>query len=81
MQPFTLPIPTRRHMLFACSALAVTFGVAGCTDNMQTNSTSTASTTTASASDQMRLIDDARATLNSFTSDPQNRSIRDMLSP
>jgi len=66
-------------MLLACTALALVLGVAACANQPQASSSSTTAPAASSASDQTRLVDEARATLASFTSDPQNKSIHDMM--
>lgn len=72
----------RRRMLALSSATAFALLAAGCAETTGTASSrgSGAAPASAASTEQMRLVEDARATLASFKSDPQNRSIHDMLS-
>lgn len=74
------PTATRRRMLLACTSLVLAVGMMGCGQQSQTASTTTTAPAASSASDQARLIDEARTTLQSFTADPKNQAIHEMLS-
>ncbi len=74
------PTPTRRRMLLACTSLVLAVGMMGCAEQSQNATPSATAPAASSSSDQARLIGEARTTLQSFTADPKNQSIHEMLS-